>query len=251
MIKINLAPIDELESQYWYLPEAIMLILSISISYFGVQSYLDGIRDEILVTTTQVEEKDKSLKDLTKETARYDQLDKDIARLNQKLDALKKITVSKIDRFKPVILLEHLQNLKPEGIWYNYLSDSSSSNRITIVGKSFDNILVAELMTAAIATKSQEMDESDLRTQVYFDEVRLERVASNGSNSSTGRGQQGNGPTGGVVPEVPEENAGEYWTGTDSLFPEMSKFPSFQLTLVYKERTPSQRPAQIVTDEGE
>jgi hypothetical protein len=250
VIKINLAPIDELESGYWYLPEVIMIVLAVALSYYGIQTYLDGIRAEVEQMTTLTATKETALQEITRETAKYDQLDQNIVKLNEKLEALKKITVSKIARFKPVILLEHLQNLKPEGIWFNYVTDLTDDNKMTVVGKSFDNILVAEFMTAVAATKTQEMDDSDLRTQVYFDDVKLERISTTGASSANTivtrrRAKPGEAP---IVPEAPIENVSEHWSSTDKFFPELQKFPSFHLTLQYKERVPRPKVAQIITN---
>jgi hypothetical protein len=249
LIRINLAPIDELESPHWYLPEVIMIVVVVAASYYGIQSYLDGIRSDIEQVNSLTQSKETALQEITRDTAKYDQLDQDITKLNEKIEALKKITVSKIARFKPVILLEHLQNLKPEGVWFNYVSDMTDNSKMTIVGKSFDNILVAEFMTAMSATKTQEMDESDLRTQIYFDDVRLERISTTGATSSnTTVTRDRPNVRDPAVPEEVVENVTEHWTSTDKNFPELDKFPSFHLTLLYKERVPNPKPAEILNN---
>jgi len=242
LININLAPIDEQESPYWYLPELAMFILSVGISWFAVQSYLEGIQVNVARYEIEVASKNAAYQVITRETARYNQLDKDIEKLNEKLNSLQKITISKIARFRPVIILEHLQNLKPEGIWFNYISDNSEAKTMTVVAKSFDSILVAEFMSALEATKTQEIDESDLRTQVYFDKTRLERVATTGFAANAGGRARGGVRSRSQLASrdstMKAEAAGGFWGSGDTEFPELKKFPAFQLTLSYKERVP-------------
>ena len=256
-----------------------MLVVVLAASVFSIQAYLGGIRDGIETANNQVQTKGVALEEITKETAKYDQLDQDIVKLNQKLMALKNITVSKISKYKSVILLEQLQNLKPEGVWFNYIGDNTAGNKLTIVGKSFDNILVAEFMTALSATKTQDLDESDLRTQIYFEEIRLERISTSGATSSLSTvpaaqilspmpaplaaqaPASGQTPASGqpavpapipsrltALPEEVAENVSGHWTSTDSIFPELGKFPSFHLTLVYKERLTAPNPAKILSN---
>lgn len=233
MIKINLVPIEELENPHWYLPEVMTMVLTVMISWFAVQAYLDGIREDIDNFSTDTANLEMSYKTILKETVRYDQLDKDISDLKDKLDSLRKITTSKIERFKPVILFEHLQNLKPEGLWFNYLADNSSGNTIALVGKAFDSLLIADFMAAIDATKNQVYDSSDLRTQVYFSNVNLERVSTQGAES---RGAS----TSPVAQTI--QSATQFWTVSDSDFPELKEFPSFQLTLTYAERKQESEP---------
>lgn len=252
MIKINLAPQDEIESPYWFLPEVLIIIISLGLSWYGVQMYLSDIENDISELQTQTESLRANYRTLKRETAEFDNLDKDIQKLNEKLNSLKNITISKISRFKPVILLEHLQNLKPDGLWFNYISDNSKSKVLTIVGKAFDSILVAEFMSSLEATKTQGVDDSDLRTQVYFEKIQLERISTTGA---TGGGDGGGGgeqnadqeiTTPDVDTALTGENASQYWTTGDISFPEMKKFPAFQLTIGYAERVPAQEQGGVL-----
>ena len=53
------------------------------------------------------------------------------------------------------------------GFWYDALV--VGDNNVKIKGAAFNNILVAEFLTALESTKTQEVDPVDLRTYVYFD----------------------------------------------------------------------------------
>ena len=61
---------------------------------------------------------------------------------------------------------------KPDGLWYDSLAMSDTN--VEIKGAAFDNIMIAEFLTALDSTKTQEVDHIDLRTQVYFDSANLE-----------------------------------------------------------------------------
>ncbi len=193
MIKIQLCPREELESQYWWAFDVGVGIAALFAAYIGVQYYLGTIQERI----DSVDEKAASLVESTKrlqpDLERFKMLDKDIKALNVKLDALKKITVSKISRYKPVIVVEHFQNLKPEGVWFKSFKVGAAGNKdeFELRGQAFDNLLVAEMMTAMRATETQEKDDGDLRTQVRFAELMIEE---------TQIGREGGG--GGSFPEL-------------------------------------------------
>jgi hypothetical protein len=189
VIKINLCPLDELESPYWYVPDFVVAAVVGLVGFFGANYYLGTIQAEIDLANDDIASLEASIKDLEPDIARFKGLGVSIRQLENKLTALKEITVSKISRYRPVIILEHLQNLKPEGVWYTNVRVGDAGggggpvDEFEISGGAFDNILTAELLTALRSTATQEPDESDLRTLVYFgflglDDSRIEDVST-------------------------------------------------------------------------
>ena len=122
LVRINLAPSEELENPYWYIPDTVTFILIGLISYFIVDGSLQKIREEIEVAQIQGEELRQQNNMLKNKITRYDELNVIKEDLTKKRDAVEKITSSKLDRYLPVIILESIQNLKPEGIWLNSIS---------------------------------------------------------------------------------------------------------------------------------
>lgn len=184
MIKINLCPVDELENQYWYALDVAVAVVLALCSYIGVQQYLDHMRRDIEEVNAKVSSLEESTRQLEPELKHFEELNKDIRKLNEKLGALQTITVSKISKYKPVVVIEHLQNLKPEGVWFDSLKYGiDSADRFVIKGQAFDNILTAEFMTGIRATESQEFDSSDIRTQVYFSRMILEDTTIQGATA--------------------------------------------------------------------
>jgi hypothetical protein len=177
MIKVNLCPVEELESPYWYVPDLAVAITVAVAGYFGVQYYLGTIQEEIDKVDQSISSLETSTKQLEPDLKKFESLDQDIQRLNEKLQALKNITVSKIERIKPLIVFEHLQNIKPLGLWYQSM-DIGVPNPSTfkVAGQSFDSILTAEFMMALRSTENQDVEPSDLRTHVYFSNLALKAV---------------------------------------------------------------------------
>jgi hypothetical protein len=212
VIKINLCPIDELENPYWFLPEVLTLLIVAVGAFAGVQWYFGTIDAETAAVQAEKQSKDEAIAQLEPDLRRFDDLQKDIADLQRKLAALKQITVSKIARFKPVIVIEHFQNLHPEGLWFNNIKVGiDGSESFEAKGMALDNLLVAELLGAMRATESQEKDASDLRTMVYFNDLVLQES--------------------------------KIQDGASAAFPELKGLPAFIFKGVYHERPEEAEPA--------
>ncbi len=227
MIRINLCPIDELESEYWYVPDLAAVAAVMMLSFFSAHYYLSSIQDKIDLAYEQTESLKSNSKKLQPELERFKTLDRDIQELNGKLTALKSITVSKVAKYKPVVVLEHLQSLKPDGVWFSDIKIGMPEARnpqelvdpaaakmawddFVITGQAFDNLLTAEFITAVRATASQDVEASDLRTQVFFENLNLAQAA---------------------IPARPPE-----------AFPELRDMPEFTLSGKIKERLPTDVP---------
>ena len=193
-ITVNLAPAEELENPYWYVPDLVTLLVVAMISYFIINSSLQQLRDEIEVANIEAEELTRQSVTLKSKTKRFDELNKFKENLIQKRDAVERITSSKLDRYIPIIILENIQNLKPDGIWLSSIAfmqtengTVSSNNKttdlsldkpedynlVTIEGSGFDNMLIAEFIMNLKSTLNQTSDKSDLRSLVYFDEMMI------------------------------------------------------------------------------
>ena len=210
MIKINLAPAEELENPLWFVPDVAAICLVAMLSYFIVDLNLEKIREEIDEANIQSEELVSQNIRIKAQAKRFDELDTVRLDLLRKKEAVEKITSSKLDRYLPIIILENIQNLKPDGIWLHSISfmNSNSENKaenqmlepvntkgpksqlagnvntanfhqddnynvVKIDGSGFDNILISEFITNLKSTINQEFDKTDLRSLVYFDDVTI------------------------------------------------------------------------------
>jgi len=219
LIKINLTPIEELENPYWWVPDAIILAALVLVTFGGIYIVLDMTRSEIskmrLNHSILLSEIDAIQPDLE----RYENLSTKVNSLESKKTSLLRITESKMIRYLPLILLENLQLLKPEGLWFRQIGfvepEGSDDNlgennanasptgtnlaeiqgrdfpvQIELVGNSFENIIIAEFMTAIKSTQNQSFERSDVRTQLFFSNVQLSfaeitTLPAEGSNPNT------------------------------------------------------------------
>lgn len=179
MIKINLCPIDELQSPYWWIPDVVVGAAVAVGALVAVQWHLGQIQLQIEETTAKTEEIRENEQKLASDLRRYANMEKDESELRNKLTALQQITVSKISKYKPLIAVEHLANLRPEGVWYHgFKVGDQDGDSFELKGQAFDNLLVAELLTSLNSTASQDPDESDLRTLIFFSRVELDQTAA-------------------------------------------------------------------------
>ena len=114
-----------------------------------------------------------------------------------KLRALNAITDSRLAKYRPLIAIEHLQNLKPEAVWLTTLT--VEDGKIELEAMATDNVLVAEFITALKSTQLQDIDPADLRTQVYFSDVTLSGTAVVVEKSQSGVQGEANAPEESVV----------------------------------------------------
>lgn len=179
MIKINLTPLDELDNPYWYVPDVVTIAIAAVGCWLYLSSLVDDARfeiDDIVAETTQVQ---ASYDNIAQDLEKFKNLENEVATLQGKIAALKQITVSKITKYESVVLLEHLQTLKPDGLWYEDIKIDSNQKTIEAFGRSFDPILVAEYMSLLEDTKTQKVDPVDLRTQLYFSDIKIQSIENN------------------------------------------------------------------------
>ncbi|MBP6217422.1 MAG: PilN domain-containing protein [Oligoflexales bacterium] len=238
MIKINLAPSEELENKLWFLSDLIFTILVASFALILSFYYLGSIESDIADLKNQKMEMERSRDRLKPEMQRFDDITKQLETSKEKIESLKRIVVSKISRYKPIIIFEHLQRLKSEGLWFTSINDDSKNEVVHVSGGAFDNLLVAEFMSYLEETKKQDVDAYDLRTQVYFKKIDLEKVSSvsdqaerkNVNKNVDEKAQKAFDST----QDASLKNANQ--VKGDSLFPEIENFPKFILNLKYAER---------------
>ncbi len=209
MISINLTPVEELDNPQWWLPDLVILISFLALSYGGVYYYSSLIQEELALKEADKQRIVQETTSLDADVEKFNSLNTKISALASKKGSLQQITESKLMRYLPIILLENIQNLKPEDIWLDSLAfvekkkDGTSAPmsapapggaapaaapvpvadspyqandfpvHIEIVGKGKSNVAVAEFMMALKATQNQRFEKSDLRTQLFFSDISI------------------------------------------------------------------------------
>jgi len=121
LININLTPIEELEDKNWWLPDLILFALFTIALLGGVDFYFNQTRIEIEAKESNISAMETEIAELKDQADRYTDYKAKVQSLESKKDALIAITKSKILRYLPIILLESLQTLRPEGLWFEGL----------------------------------------------------------------------------------------------------------------------------------
>ncbi|RYZ58365.1 MAG: hypothetical protein EOP07_07260 [Proteobacteria bacterium] len=228
MIRINLTPFEELDNPRWWIPDLAVLALVILVTFGGVYFYIDSVEQQIAAKEAEKQNMITETANLQGEVSKFNDLNSKIATLDNRKNALKRITESKLIRYLPVILLENIQNLKPEKVWLTGLAfvdkkkdenaaapvavpvqtDGSSPPpaavveapmpgrkdiefpvTIEITGSAVDNVAISEFMLSLKATQNQSFEKSDLRTQLFFSDVGIVFSAI-----STDKGAKEEGP---------------------------------------------------------
>ncbi len=122
MITINLTPIEELENPYWWIPDAAAFAGVVTICLGAILLYVHLVQGEIDASLAEKARLIEETNALNPEVEKFNGLNTKIAALDSKKNALTRITESKLVRYLPIILLENIQNLKPEGVWLNSLT---------------------------------------------------------------------------------------------------------------------------------
>jgi Tfp pilus assembly protein PilN len=122
MIKINLTPFEELDNPRWWVPDVAILALVIAITFGGVYFYIDSVEQQIAAKEAEKQNMITETANLQGEVSKFNDLNSKIATLDNRKNALKRITESKLVRYLPVILMENIQNLKPEKVWLTGLA---------------------------------------------------------------------------------------------------------------------------------
>ncbi len=117
MIKVNLTPFEELDNPRWWIPDALALAVIILLTFGGVYLYIDSIEREIAAEEVEKQNMVTETANLQGEVSKFNDMNKKIAALDNRKNSLKRITESKLIRYLPVILMENIQNLKPDKVW--------------------------------------------------------------------------------------------------------------------------------------
>ena len=126
MIKINLAPAGEFDSPLWWVPDAVTFVVAVGAMMLASYLFLSSVRSEIDIIDAERVKLDQDNQTLKADVDRYAALSKEITELQRIKDSYSRITETKLARYLPIIILEHLQNLKPQGVWFtrvNFLAD--------------------------------------------------------------------------------------------------------------------------------
>ncbi|MGE0172998.1 MAG: hypothetical protein AB7T49_09445 [Oligoflexales bacterium] len=210
MIRINLAPIDEIEDRHWWIPDVVTFFVLLGLTVAGGNYYLSLKRAEVDRLIEEERNLTASIQSMSVDAKTHDEMLAKIENLDNLRASFSNITQSKVERYLPLVLLEHIQSLKPDGVWLTgiYFKSEGNSPReqtaaedqtgqnaqpaqtaptdqsqsataptgrrdIEITGRAFDHVILAEFMTLLKATRNQDYHQNDVRSQIFFDQIGL------------------------------------------------------------------------------
>jgi hypothetical protein len=177
MLKIQLCPESELENRQWWVSDAVVAVLAITVSYFSATSALNAIKDETLRLNAVKLNWTKQYDEIAPSLGKFKNLDAEILLLNAKLASLKRITVSKIDKVLPIVVMEQIQTLTPQGVWV-HSAKFHEDRSISVSGSSKDSLLISEYLLGVRETMNPETTTADVRTRIGFGDLGIKEIKS-------------------------------------------------------------------------
>jgi hypothetical protein len=175
MIKVQLCPFGELEDKNWWAADAAVLLILGFVTHYAAGAYLDIKRNDTTALLAKKERWEQELQSKSPALKQFETLEPEIAKLNQKINALQRITTSKLNKVKPLVALDQLQTLAIQGVWYERM-DYSNEGQVTIFGSANDSLLIGEYMLGVRESMNPETFNDDIRTQIGFDDLKIKNA---------------------------------------------------------------------------
>lgn len=175
MLRIQLCPESELENRYWWTVDIATLVVCGMAAWFAADLALNSIRSDIVQLNTTRENWSRQIAEIQPAVQKFKGLDDEIQLLNRKLEALKQITTSKIDKILPIVVADQLQTLRPDGVWFHSLA-FSEDKKIKLKGGSNDGLLISEFLLGLRETTNPDTISSDVRSQIGFENIAVNEI---------------------------------------------------------------------------
>ena len=237
MIAINLAPTEELENRHWYGFDLLSFVCSCLLLFVLSQLYILFVETKISRINTEQHKLELQNNTLKISSDRFDEIHRLIDREDKNLQSIRSITTSKITKYEPVILLEYLQTLKPDGVWLDSIQENHEKKMILITGGAFDNVLIADFMTLLAETKHIEPSSENIRSLVHFTDVILEKVSIDGTKTDPAKTVNPSARFDASSSMVADRPFGKSDSGskiTQKIFPDIKGRPIFSMLLRYE-----------------
>ncbi len=187
MLTINLVPFEELENKRWYIPD-----LLIALGIGGAASllflfYVNQYKDKIESLHQETAAMQGEISSLQPKIDRFLAKTRQAENLRDQLVSLEHITTARVPRYRPVILLEQLQKLKPEGLWFKNIKEQTADSSLILAGESYDNLLVAQFIAALNSSRKLSREHSAGATKIEFIKVNLHQLSEVGSEQAVSK----------------------------------------------------------------
>lgn len=175
MLKIQLCPESELENEHWYTYDVLLLVVLSLIGWVAASFWLANLKQETERLNSVASSWEAQIEETQPLINKFNNLDADIALLNKKIEIIKRITAAHPEKVKPIVVLEQLQTLRPDGLWYLTMT-LDEADHLHITGASTDSILISEFLLGVRETMNPDTWTDDIRTQIGFETIALKEM---------------------------------------------------------------------------
>ncbi len=241
MIKINLVPADEIENKYWYAIDLALLAALFLISYVSLDFYKKSFQEKLDHLIAEQTEIESHIKKMSNTGKKYELLQNKISELEKKSFSLSLITTSDLEKSKPIIALEIIQDKLPKGIWFDQLIHEQDNHSFQITGGAYDNLLISEFISDLSLISSEKENIQDVKSRIFFPKIHLEKVMNGKSERQlVSDNKEQSTEFKDVVNKDQVKSDKDVNLGANiSLFPELSNYPKFEIRIQYDEKKSS------------
>jgi Tfp pilus assembly protein PilN len=193
MLDVNVIGQQLPRSEYWFVPDLVLIGL-LAVGLIGGRSVLmNQLGAQIDEVDRQTASLNESIVQIEAEIAGAEQAAAKLKDLESRHQVLLGLKDQQVLRFRPIILMELLQQAKPVGLWFEAIelvrappaegtddktsqSQEAYPHQIRITGRAISQRLVGDYASALISTAQKPANRLDPRTQIYFDQVNLVRL---------------------------------------------------------------------------
>lgn len=186
MIHVNLAPELEIEEPNWWVGDAIVFGLSLGAAFLiclAIGALLDSKNNRI---EAKINKYRSDARSLAPKIAKYKDLNKQSAKLELMITELSKLYENEHKLLRPIVWLENLQRMKPQGVWLSEVSLNDFGKKFTVNGGGESNSLVAEFIRNLRSVEKGSYVDSDPRTWFAARGIQLEQVGTSAGKSASG-----------------------------------------------------------------
>jgi hypothetical protein len=176
MITINLAPWELIRDHYWYVKDLLVLFLAIALVSVGALYYEQEEQNQIKKIQFVIDTWNTDIQNMSHDVQAFRSLKESLSHLQKQKEAVQYLTHQQKELYEPIILLEHIQNLMPEGVWISEFIQDSQKKEIRMKGFAWDHIKIANLMKTLASTQTQTRDPVNLRSLIFFQNLKLEET---------------------------------------------------------------------------
>lgn len=209
-----------------------------SAAWYFIENESEKFNNQTTIIEREEQKINKKLKDLSGESKKYYSLSNRIQIINNKILSINTLTSNLIRHYKPILVIELLQLLRPENLWFYYIEHDHNNSIIKIGGSALENEMIANYITTLKKTKNKNRLDSNLISQIYFSNTSLESISKSSSATNLFKEKDIDAALLEVINDtkLDEKNSlNQFPNYSTKNFSDIKGYPEFKLNLKYDE----------------